>query len=139
MKAITKNLIIFSIGLIIFTLIFRYALSSMLENRMFTGIWVLTVAYALCIFIIGWIFGKRDRLTLPLYDIGFRFHLATYLICNLIAEMWYNLGLQSQYENIKAIHLTVIIWGVFLLIHLFLYFISRKNAIRGIKKSEIFE
>lgn len=139
MKAITKNLIIFSIGFTIFTILFRYSLSTMLENKMFTGVWIIAVLYFIFIFCIGWIFGKKDKLTLPLYDIGFRFHLATYILSNSIAEIWYLLDLQSQYENIRTVHLTVIIWGTVLIIHFILYMITRKNAIKGILKSDIFE
>ena len=139
MKSITKNLVYFSIVLFITTILFRYVLSSMLQNRLFSLIWFFVIGYGVTIFIFGWIFGKRDQLTLPLYDIGFRFHLATYIICNLIAEGWYLLNLQSDYENIRSVHLTVIIWGVFLLIHYILFLVTRKNAIKGIKRSELFE
>lgn len=139
MKSITKNLIYFSIILFITTLVFRYALSTMLHNKLFNYIWFLTVGYGVIVFIFGWVFGKRDNLTLPLYDIGFRFHLATFIICNSIAEAWYLLNLQSAYENIKWVHLTVIIWGVVILLHYILYIITRKNAIQGIKKSDLFE
>ena len=139
MKAITKNLVLFSIALIILTVLFRFALSTMLQNKLFTSVWILAALYGIIIFIIGWVFGKKDKQTLPLYDIGFRFHLATYLICNLIAEIWYFVGLQSDYEKIKSVHLTVIFWGIGLLIHFIIYLITRKNAIKGIKKSEIFE
>lgn len=139
MKAITRNLVLFSIGLIVFTIVFRYVLSTMLQAEHFVGIWIIAVLYAIIVFINGWIFGKRDKLTLPLYDVGFRFHLATYVICNSIAEIWYSLGLQSDFENIKAVHLTVLFWGIGLFIHFIIYLYTRKNAIKGIKKSEIFE
>ena len=139
MKTISKNLIAFSIGLIVFTIAFRFSLSSMLQNRLFSSVWIVAAIYGIFIFIIGWIFGKKDKLYLPLYDIGFRFHLATYIICNLIAEGWYLIGLQSEYENARTVHLTAIFWGIGLLIHFIIYLFTRKNAIKGIKKSEIFE
>jgi hypothetical protein len=111
----------------------------MLQNQMFSNVWLVAVAYAVLVFITGWIFGKRDNLSLPLYDIGFRFHLATYIISNLIAEIWHLSGLQSDYESIRTVHLTILFWGIGLLIHFIIYLITRKNAIKGIKKSEIFE
>jgi hypothetical protein len=106
---------------------------------MFGIVWIVTAAYGVSVFIIGWVFGKRDRLHLSLYDIGFRFHFATYIICNLIAESWYLLGLQSDCEKISTVHLTAFIWGIGIIIHFVIYLITRKNAIKGIKKSEIFE
>lgn len=139
MKAFTKNLILFSIGALVLTILFRYSLSTMLRKELFEHIWLITILYALSMFILGWFFGKRDRQTLPLYDIGFRFHLATFIICNLIAELWFLMGLQSDYEKIRVVHLTIIIWGIVLLIHFFFYLITRKNSIKGLKKSEIFE
>ncbi len=139
MKTITKNLLAFSIGLIALTIAFRFSLSTMLQNRLFGSVWIVATIYGILIFIIGWIFGKKEKMNLPLYDIGFRFHLATYIICNLIAEIWHLIGLQSEYENVRILHLTVIYWGIGLLIHFIIYLVTRKNAIKGIEKSEIFE
>ncbi|MFO8023050.1 MAG: 2TM domain-containing protein [Perlabentimonas sp.] len=139
MKALTKNLLIFSVSLILLTILFRFSLSTMLQNRLFFSVWIVAVAYGIIVFIMGWVFGKRDNLNLPLYDVGFRFHLATYVICNLIGEIWYLLDLQSDYEKIRTIHLTALFWGIGLLIHFIIYLITRKDAIKGIKKSEIFE
>lgn len=139
MKAFTKNLILFSIGATVLTILFRFTLSTLLQRELFNYIWAITILYGLAMFIMGWVFGKKDRQTLPLYDIGFRFHLATYIICNLIAEIWFVMGLQSGYEKIRIIHLTIIIWGIVLLIHFIFFLITRKNSIKGIKKSEIFE
>lgn len=82
MKTITKNLIAFSIGLIVLTIAFRFSLSSMLQNRLFSSVWIVATIYGILIFIIGWIFGKKDKLYLPLYDIGFRFHLVHILAEN---------------------------------------------------------
>jgi hypothetical protein len=139
MKAFTKNLLLFSIGLTILTVLLRYSLSTMLQNRYFTVAWMIVILYAILVFVMGRIFGKRDYQTLPLYDIGFRFHLSTYIICNLIAEFWFFLGLQSDYETTTSVHLTALFWGIGLLIHFIIYLFTRKNAINGIEKSEIFE
>ncbi|MCF8306150.1 MAG: hypothetical protein K9I71_06715 [Ignavibacteriales bacterium] len=139
MKFMTKNLLLFSIFLFIFTFIFRYFLSSLLQDRNFESSWITVIVYAVLVFIVGWVFGNRDNEHLPLYDIGFRFHASTYLICNLIAEFWHLSGYNSVYEPISTVHLTTIIWGIVLLIHLAFYLYTRKYAIRGIKKSELFE
>ncbi len=139
MKTITKNLLYFSISLVVLTIIFRFLLSSMLQHREFNYVIFVAVAYGVVVFIIGAIFGRRDRIHLPLYDIGFRFHLATYLICNLIGEIWYLTGMQSEYENIRVVHLTILYWGIGLLLHFIIYLITRRHAIKGIKRTEIFE
>lgn len=139
MKALNYNLMKFTVLLILLTLAFRFLLSMMLQNQTFGGAGILAFGYGVLVFIIGWVFGRRDRLHLPLYDIGFRFHLVTYLVCNLIAEIWYLLGMQSDFESIRSVHLTVIIWGIVLLIHFLIYIVTRAKVIKGIKKSELFE
>lgn len=139
MKILTKNLLLYSVCLVALTIIFRFSLSSVLQNRLFSNVWIVATVYGVLVFIIGWIFGKRDKLQIPLYDIGFRFHLATYIICNLIAEIWYFLGCQSDFEETCTIHLTALFWGIGILIHFVLYLITRRNAIKGIRRSELFE
>lgn len=121
------------------TVTFRYSLSSVLESHALAMVWIIAVVYFLFNFFIGWVFGKRDYDTLPLYDIGFRFHFATYLLFNSVSVLWFLLGFQSHTENIRISYITAIIWGVFLAIHFVFYMITRKNAILGMKKSEIFE
>ncbi len=139
MKTLTKNLRFYALALIALTILFRFSLSLLLQDREFSIIWVLATLYGISVFIVAWIFGRKDKLHLPLYDIGFRFHLTTYLICNSIAKLWHSFNFQSDYENIKSVHLTIIIWGACLAVHFIIYTITRKNVIRGIKKSEIFE
>jgi hypothetical protein len=139
MKLFTINQLKYAASLVLITIAFRYALSSQLEASQFTLVWVLAAAYAILIYAVAWIFGKKDYESLPLYDVGFRFHLTTYVLCNLIAEIWFYFGLQSKHENIRIIHITAIAWGVGLLIHFLIFLFTRKDAIKGIEKSEIFE
>ena len=88
---------------------------------------------------IGWFYGKKDNETLPLFDIGFRFHFVTYLLFNIVAELWYHFGYPSQLESIKSIHQTAIFWGIGLFVHFIVYLIVRNRTISGIERSEIFE
>ncbi len=139
MKFFTKNLLWFSICLFILTIGLRYGLSTMLTGRMFTAVWFLAAGYAIIVFVAGYQFGRKDNENLPLFDIGFRFHLATYIICNVIAEGWFFMGFNSQYEQIRTVHLTALFWGLALLVHFIFYLVTRKQAIRGIHKEELFE
>jgi len=139
MKVFTKSLIFFSSGLLILTVLFRFSLSAMLQNQYFRSVWIIAALYGIMLFIIGWVFGKKDYQELPLYDIGFRFHFATYLICNLVAEIWYLLGYQSDYEKITVVHLTTLFWGIGIILHFIFFLITRKNAIKGMNKDDIFE
>ncbi|MDX9845862.1 MAG: hypothetical protein RBT74_02675 [Tenuifilaceae bacterium] len=139
MKYITANQLRFAAILFLFTVPFRLGLSRLLDAQMFTTAWVVASIYAVAVFITGWILGRKDHESLPLYDIGFRFHLTTYIICNAVAEILFLLDFNSRYENINVVHLTAIYWGVFLVLHFIAFLATRRYAIKGISKSEIFE
>jgi len=139
MKALTKNLMYFMFFFFIGTIVFRYSLSYFIENRTYALVWIIAVIYFFYSFFLGWIFGKRDYETLPLYDIGFRFHFVTYLLFNTVSVLWFLFGFHSHYESIRIVYGTALFWGIVIIIHLAYYLITRKNAILGIEKSEIFE
>lgn len=139
MKLFTINQLKFAGLLALLTIVFRFCLSSLLTNREFSLVCVVAVLYAVVIFIAGWIFGKKDYESIPLYDTGFRFHLTTYVVFILLSELWFLLGFHSQYESINAVHLTAVIWGVLLVIHFIFFLVTRKDAIKGLEKSDIFE
>jgi hypothetical protein len=101
--------------------------------------WILAILYFILNFGIGWFFGKKDYESFPLYDIGFRFHFATYVVFNIIWELWFLFGLQSRVENAKIAHQIALFWGIFLLLHFIIYLFDRKNTFKGLDKSEIFE
>ena len=86
-----------------------------------------------------WYFGKKDREQLPIYDIGFRFHLTTYVVHNLISLAWFEFGFASTYERRSSIVMTAIIWGVFLFHHAVFIFWTRKKTIKGLDKENLFD
>ena len=139
MKLFTINLLKFSIVALLLTVAFRFVLSFSLEKGSPLPVIVTAVLYAVGMFTSGWIFGKKDYIELPLFDIGFRFHLMTYLICNGIGELYFLAGLQSSYEKVSSVHTTAWIWGLFFLIYFIIYVISRTKSILGIDKYDIFD
>ena len=139
MKALTKNLMYFAIFFIMGAVVFRYSLSHFLENRSYNLVWIIAVIYFLFNFLIGWFFGKRDYESLPLYDVGFRFHIVTYLLFNIVSGLWFSLGFHSHFESIRIVYVIALFWGIGLLIHFIIYLIARKNTINGLNKEEIFE
>lgn len=139
MKSITINLLKFASLLFIFTIAFRFGLSKSLENEQYFIVWLIAALYGIAILTIGWIFGKRDKESLPIFDIGFRFHITTYLICIVIGEIWFLFGFQSRCESANAMHLTAIFWGIGILLHYIFYLYTRKYSIKGLKKSELFD
>jgi len=133
MKIITPYLLWFALTVAILTVVFRYFLSY--------GI-IITVSasiYGFLMFASGWYFGKKDREYLPIYDIGFRFHLTTYLVHNTVTLLWLGLGFGSQYEDLKISIMIIIYWGILLLIHFIFFLWSRKNSIKNLDKDDLFE
>ena len=139
MKTITHNLTKFAITATILTILFRYSLTYGIENNTNFIIFLSALLYALAMFVSGWTFGKKDREYLPIYDFGFRFHLATYLIHNILSELWFVRGFNSKNENITVIHSNAIIWGIFLIIHFLFFLWTRKNSINNLDKEDLFD
>lgn len=139
MKLIAHNLIRFAITATALTILFRYALTYGIENKSNLIVVLSASIYAIAMFLTGWTFGKKDRMYLPIYDVGFRFHLATYLVHNIISELWFMLDFNSKYENITVIHSTAIIWGLFLIGHFVFFLWTRKNAINNLDKEDLFD
>lgn len=139
MKLITSNLMKFAIFFAVGSILFRIGLSWSITNHAVYKIWIFAFLYFIYNAAIGWFFGKRDYEYLPLNDVGFRFHLVTFVIFNSIWELWFLLGLQSQVENVKMAHQIAFFWGIFLVLHFIVYILNRKNSIGGLDKSEIFE
>ncbi len=139
MKPVTPGLIKFAITAIVSATLFRYFLTYGIEVKSGPVIVVSASVYALLMFLSGWSFGKEDKEYLPFYDVGFRFHLTTYLIHNAVSELWFALGASSKYENIASTHTVTLIWGIFLLVHFIVFLRSRKNAINNLHKEDLFD
>lgn len=139
MKTITPYLLRFALTTTLLTIVFRFFLSYGIENQ--SGIIITTsaVTYGLLMFSTGWYFGRKDGEYLPIYDVGFRFHLTTYLIHNGISLLWLGLGFGSKYENLSVSIMVAIYWGIFLLLHFIFYIWARKNSIENLDKEDLFE
>ncbi|MGC4233464.1 MAG: hypothetical protein QM594_10840 [Niabella sp.] len=139
MKTITPFLLRFAMLATVLTIIFRYFLSYGIDTGTTAIIVSTAILYGLCMFMAGWYWGKKDGDYLPIHDVGFRFHLATFLVHNAISELWFILGLNSKYERIETIHITAICWSILLLLHFILFLYARKNTINSLDKTDLFE
>lgn len=137
---LTNHLMKFALIATILTFLFRHFLSYGIEAKSVFIIIISASFYGAAMFASGLFFGKKDNDYLPFYDIGFRFHLTTYLIHIIVSELYYLLCLNSKFENnIQSIHTTAIIWGLFLFIH-FLFFVwTRKKSINHIDRENLFD
>lgn len=136
---ITKNLLQFILVTLLLTLLFRFGLSTSITNKMNIVIFIIGVTYAVFMWFSGRYFGVKDREHLPIFDIGFRFHFATFLAHNSISILWFTFGFQSKYENIKLIYMSASIWLFFLIVHGVYFFYIKKDTIKNLNKNELFE
>ncbi|OQD44412.1 hypothetical protein BUL40_02340 [Croceivirga radicis] len=139
MKTITKHLLSFALIAIIATIAFRYFLSYGIENQSTIIVTTSAIIYGISMFLAGWVFGKKDGEYLPIFDLGFRFHLTTYLTHNGISLLWILLGFGSKYEKLEWTVMVAVYWGFFLFLHFIYYLWARKNSIDNLDKEDLFE
>jgi len=139
MKIITRNLLLFAALLLVYTILFRYGLSSLLTAEKFIWVMIIAVIYGATIFVTAWMTGRRDGRENFLFDAGFRWSLITFIVWGAASEAWFLLGLHSSYESIRVVHITLLIWSGFLVLHLILFLILRRRTIKGVHKTDIFE
>jgi len=139
MKIVSRNLLIFALLLLIYTVLFRYGLSRLLEAELWVWVIVIAVAYGAMIFATAWTTGKRDGMNNFLFDAGFRWNLTTFFVWGAASEAWFLLGFHSVYESIRVVHVTLLIWSGFLILHLILFLILHRRTIKGVHKTNIFD
>jgi hypothetical protein len=139
MKIITRNLLLFAILLLVYTVLFRYGLSKLLTAEKWIWVMVIAVLYGAIIFITAWMTGRNDGKENFLFDAGFRWNLTTWIVWGAASEAWFLLGFHSAYETIRVVHITLLIWSGFLILHFILFLILRRRTIKGIHKADIFE
>jgi hypothetical protein len=139
MKLTSKYLYFFAISFVAFTLLFRLGLSHFLEAEKFRTVMWIAISYGLLLFAVGWIFGRAHGVSTFQFDIGITFHITGYLAWSITSLMWFWTGLNSSMESINSVYQAMAIWGVFLAVHFLVFLLVRKNSIKGIHKSEIFD
>ncbi|MDF1573974.1 MAG: hypothetical protein P1P86_02110 [Bacteroidales bacterium] len=139
MKIVSRNLLLYALLLFIYTVLFRFGLSSLLAVERWIWVIFISVAYGAIIFVSAWMTGKRDGINNFLFDAGFRWNLTTFIVWGITSEAWFLLGFHSAYESIRIVHITLLIWSGFLILHLILFLILRRRTIKGIHKTNIFE
>lgn len=118
------------------TLLFRYALGLCIgTNRGMLSV-LCSVVYAICMFLCGWYFGKKDGAENGFHGVGFRFHAATYLLCIGVGYVALLAGWNT--ESPKAMAITAISWGGALVVHLVLFLVERRRTIKGYDKDDLF-
>ncbi len=139
MKIISRNLLLFAFLLLVYTLLFRFGLGSLLTAEKYGLVAIIAVLYGGIIFVTAWMTGRRDGRENFLFDAGFRWNMTTFVVWGVASEAWFLLGLHSAHETIRVVHITLFIWSFFLLLHFLLFLILRRRTIKGVHKTDIFE
>lgn len=137
MKALTIRLGQFAICALVLTVLFRYALNLCIEANSVIGTTTCSIVYGGLMFLVGRYFGTKDAKENEVHDIGFRYHLVTYVLCIGIGYGVQYLGWNT--ESLRVMTITAISWGLGLLVHFIFYLIEQRKTIKGYARDEIFQ
>ena len=136
---ITKSLIQFITVTTFLSVIFRISLSEFLNEQLWSFVFIPPLIYFILMYVSGRYFGIKEYKYLPIGDIGFRFHVSTFIVFLIVSYLMYYLGYMSNSEPRGILDITISIWGIFLIIHMILFFKSKNDNIMGINKEDIFD
>ncbi|MDL2240832.1 hypothetical protein LJC69_04335 [Bacteroidales bacterium OttesenSCG-928-K22] len=140
MKIFTSNLLKFTALTVITTALFKLALSGLLKNGLILPTIIIAIIFGLMMFFFGWYFGKKDYEYLPIFDLGLRYNVVTFIIFNGISELWFVFKFNAPYENITSQRICEAIWLLIIIVHLIVYLIyKKKHSYKGLDKAELFE
>lgn len=131
MKIVTRNQLKFAGVLVLLSVAYQYGLNIIHIYHELRFVFAFQVFYFGSIFFFVWLFGRKEKVSISIVDLSFKYHIITYAICNSIAELWFHYNLQSNCENISYVHLGGLYWGFGLLVHFFLFNIFSKNMELG--------
>ncbi len=139
MKIFSKNYLIFLALILVYTILFRYTLGSFLAVEKYG--WVIAVAciYGFLMGFTGWFTGIREGRANFLFDAGFRWSLGTYLVFGIVSMAWVHIPIKPWSGSAWNVHIALIIWGFFVLMHLLFFLLLRRRTIKGVHKADIFE
>lgn len=135
---ITKPLVQFILVTTLLTILFRISLSEVLNNQLWNLVFIPPVIYFILMYVSGRFFGIKEYEYLPIGDIGFRFHLSTFVVFFSVSYTMFYLEYMSGSEPRSIIDTTLLIWGTLLFTQFIFYQKFKKNNIKGINKEDIF-
>ena len=135
MKTMTTNLKYFSALAFVFSIVFFYLLYTSLAAESYNNIWLLATLFGLALLVSGFALGYHDLVRNSRLDLGFRYHLMTFMIVNAIglASLFVAMGVNK--DTLLYGLLPVSFWGLGLLVH---YYFSSKS-IKGMDKKNLFD
>lgn len=135
MNFINRYVIRFALMAAIFSTTFYLAMEYFISTENPSMVWISAIVYGIVMFLSGLLVGRKD-----IYEgyIGVNYHLATYVVCNLMPIVLVAIGWLTV-MGYKMILFIMAVWGFSLLIHILAYVSRRKRNIKGFDKTELFE
>ncbi len=135
MNFINKYIISFTLLAVVYSTSFYFGMEYMANNNLHSRLWIISLAYAVALFLSGLLIGRKD-----IYEghMGLNYHMATYLVCNVVPILLIATGLLTVFTYSSVLSMSLF-WGLFAIPHIILYFVRRKRNIRGFDKKELFD
>ncbi len=131
----TTNLKFFCGLAMVFSFAFFYSLYAALSAQAYNSIWIYALLFGLGLLISGFYLGYNDPVRDSKLDLGFQYHLVTFIIVNSIGIPALFLYMGFNTETVLGASSSSVFWGLGLMVHY--YFSSR--SIKGLDKKNIFD
>ena len=135
MKTLTNNLKYFCGLTLIFSITFFYYLYSSILIESYNKIWVYATLFGIALFISGFALGYNDSVRKSRLDLGFQYHLMTFIIVNFIGIVSLFIAMGFNMKTLLYSILSLIPWGI----GLYANYYSSSKSIKGMDKKDIFD
>ena len=134
----TNNLLGFIAFISLWNVLFRVALSNILDNEYWNLVILPPVVFFFAIYFTGRYFGLKQWRELPIND-SFYYHLSNFSVFFVVSYGFYFGGLLSEYEPRSILDYTLLFWGLVLTVHYIKFRQCAKYSIKGINRDQIFD
>lgn len=132
---LSKNLKVLGVLISLYTIVFHYYFSQFLTAEQWSNVIITAIALFVVTFVSGLILGAKDPVRKTRSDLVFQYHLITYITVNTVGVLWLTTGLASEKETWSVAALTIVLWGVGVIVHRWL----SNMTIKGMSKGTIFD
>ena len=133
-----QNLFGFILVITLWNVLFRFTLSSLLENENWNYVFLPPVIFFFAMYFSGRYFGIKQWRDLPI-DQSFKYHLSTFSVFFIVSYGFYFGNLLSKHEPRTILDYTLLFWGLGLIVHYIKFRQCSKTSIKGINRDQIFD
>ena len=133
-----QNLFGFILIITFWNVLFRFTLSSLLENENWNYVFLPPVIFFFAMYFSGRYFGIKQWKHLPI-DQSFKYHLSTFSVFFIVSYGFYFGNLLSKHEPRAILDYTLLFWGLGLIVHYIKFRQCSKTSIKGINRDQIFD